>query len=69
VDDLNERARQRLRDDNRLSGPDVTIGHRPFAVGDTIVCRHNDHDLGVINGTTGTVRQAEPSWLRVEVES
>jgi Ti-type conjugative transfer relaxase TraA len=68
VDDLNERARRRLRDDDRLPEPDVTIGRRPFAVGDTVVCRHNDRDLGVINGTTGTVREADRSWLRVEAD-
>lgn len=67
VDDLNERARKRLRDHGRIIGPDVRIGSRPFAIGDAIVCRRNDRALSVINGTAGTVREVQPSWMRIGV--
>jgi hypothetical protein len=54
---LNELARTELRQRGRL-GPDVvTVEGTAFALGDRVVCLRNDHLLGVLNGTTGTLER------------
>ena len=55
VEDLNGRARRHLRRAGMLSGPDVTVAGRDFAVGDQILCLRNDRRLGILNGTIGTL--------------
>lgn len=69
VDDLNERARQRMREDGRLAGPDVAVGRRTYAVGDRIVCRRNDRGLRVINGTAGSICEIDTAWMRVRLDA
>ena len=55
---LNEAARERLRDTGEL-GEDVMIsadrGEREFAIGDRLMFLRNDRELGVKNGSLGTV--------------
>src|SRR3546814_10088617 len=57
---LNTAARERLRDTGEL-GDDVSIsaerGERQFASGDRIMFLRNERDLGVKNGTLGTLEQ------------
>lgn len=69
VADLNDRARDRLRADDQLSGPDVTLGERTYAVGDHVVCRHNDTALDVINGDRGTIEQVDHGHARIRLDN
>jgi Ti-type conjugative transfer relaxase TraA len=55
VADLNQRARERMRDHDRLRGDDIDLGDRSFAAGDRVVCGHNDRGLDVTNGDRGDV--------------
>lgn len=56
VDDLNARARELLQADGRLA-PDglVTTSGRGYAVGDRVICRRNQRDLDLLNGTRGHI--------------
>lgn len=61
----------------RKSGGDLTIetlfqtdhGPRAFAKGDRIVFTRNDRDLGVKNGSFGTVEEIENDQLRVRMDT
>ena len=68
---LNEAARERLRNAGEL-GEDVTIaaerGERQFASGDRIMFLRNERELGVKNGTLGTVEEATPQRMVVRVD-
>jgi Ti-type conjugative transfer relaxase TraA len=68
---LNEAARDRLRDAGEL-GEDVTIsaerGARQFASGDRIMFLRNERELGVQNGTLGTVEEVTPQRMSVRVD-
>ncbi|WP_301749809.1 Ti-type conjugative transfer relaxase TraA [uncultured Erythrobacter sp.] len=68
---LNEAARARLRDAGEL-GEEVTInaerGARQFASGDRIMFLRNERELGVKNGTLGTVEEVTPQRMRVRID-
>ncbi|PKP94451.1 MAG: Ti-type conjugative transfer relaxase TraA [Alphaproteobacteria bacterium HGW-Alphaproteobacteria-14] len=68
---LNDAARERLRDAGEL-GEDVTIsaerGERQFASGDRIMFLRNERELGVKNGTLGTVEEVNPQRMVVRVD-
>jgi len=68
---LNDAARERLRDAGEL-GEDVTIsagrGARQFASGDRIMFLRNERELGVKNGTLGTVEEVTPQRMSVRVD-
>ncbi len=68
VTDLNERARQKMRDANRL-GPDVDFNGKPFASGDEIVVGRNDKRLGVLNGDRAKVLDATQSHLDIKLDN
>lgn len=55
VRDLNARARQRMLDAGKLTGSQVRIGERDFAVGDQVLGLANDYRTGMLNGTRGTI--------------
>lgn len=55
VDQLNQLARQSLRNQGRLGRDVIDVAGRVFAVGDEVICGRNDRRIGVINGTRGTV--------------
>jgi len=59
VDDLNARARARLKAAGELGDERAEVAGREFAVGDKVMCLRNDHRLGVRNGTVGTVAAVE----------
>ncbi|MFL9841138.1 Ti-type conjugative transfer relaxase TraA [Sphingomonas sp. ST-64] len=71
VQALNTAARDRLRIAGAL-GEDVTItterGAREFAAGDRIMFLRNERDLGVKNGTLGTVDTASPVRMAVQLD-
>jgi Ti-type conjugative transfer relaxase TraA len=68
---LNEAARERLRDAGEL-GEDVSIsaerGARSFASGDRIMFLRNERELGVKNGTLGTIEEVTPQRMSVRVD-
>lgn len=65
---LNLEARERLRSSGGL-GPDVAMqverGERNFAVGDRVMFLRNDRDLGVKNGSLGTLQSVNPQRIAV----
>ena len=71
VRELNMAARTRLRDAGEL-GDDVSVsaerGARQFASGDRIMFLRNERELGVKNGTLGTVQEVTPQRMVVRVD-
>ncbi|WP_298273090.1 Ti-type conjugative transfer relaxase TraA [uncultured Bradyrhizobium sp.] len=71
VRDLNQAARDRLRDAGEL-GQDVRIsaerGARDFASGDRIMFLKNERELGVKNGTLGKVERVSPDSMAVRLD-
>ncbi|MEQ1552356.1 Ti-type conjugative transfer relaxase TraA [Sphingorhabdus sp.] len=69
--ELNEAARGRMRVADGL-GADVSIkaerGDRQFASGDRIMFLRNERELGVKNGTLGTVEQVSPQRMAVRTD-
>jgi ATP-dependent exoDNAse (exonuclease V) alpha subunit len=59
VDDLNQRARQRIRAAARLAAREVVLGDRGFAIGDTVLPLRNDYRLRFLNGTRGTITRID----------
>jgi Ti-type conjugative transfer relaxase TraA len=55
VDALNVLARTMLQKLGAVAADQVTIGERPFAQGEEVVCLRNARRLGVLNGTRGTI--------------
>lgn len=66
---LNDHARAHQRAQGALTGPDVAYGPVNVAVGDRIICRRNDRDADVDNGTKGTVRAAHADRLILETDA
>jgi hypothetical protein len=75
--ELNERARELLRPDGTLSGPELRVGELSFQVGDEVIARIPDRtlranaaerDAYVRNGSLGRVIEARDSSLLVEFE-
>ena len=68
---LNEAARGRLREDGAL-GEDVSInaerGERDFASGDRIMFLRNERELGVKNGSLGTVQSVSAQRMTVQLD-
>lgn len=68
---LNEAIREERKAAGELRGEQryrTTEGERSFAPGDRILFRENNRDLGVKNGTMGTVSRAEPGQLSVRLD-
>jgi AAA domain len=65
---LNELARGHRSDLSDL-GVERFYGGTPIAVGDRVICRHNDAHVGVDNGTRGTVRHIDASRVVLETDS
>jgi hypothetical protein len=68
VADLNERARERMRQTGRIDADDLRIGERAYAVGDRVVATRNDRGLGVVNGQPGVVTAIERARVGVEFD-
>jgi len=59
VDDLNRRARNRLRDAGLLPSDTLQLSSRSFAVGDEVLALSNDYRVGVVNGTLATIHEID----------
>ncbi|MEG3178928.1 Ti-type conjugative transfer relaxase TraA, partial [Sphingomonas sp. RB3P16] len=72
VQALNEAARERLRSAGQF-GEDVAIaterGSRDFAPGDRVMFLKNERDLGVKNGTLGTVESISRARMAVQLDN
>ena len=64
---LNERARQVVRGRGGL-GAERDYGPITVAVGDRVICRRNDREVDVDNGTRGTVRAAHRTKVVIETD-
>ncbi|WP_316229383.1 Ti-type conjugative transfer relaxase TraA [Bradyrhizobium sp. SZCCHNR1070] len=71
VRELNEAARERMRDAGEL-GADVHVaaerGTRTFAPGDRVMFLTNERGLGVKNGTLGTIEQVNAQSMTVHTD-
>jgi len=65
---LNDAARAHQRAIGAL-GADVAYGTVTIAAGDRVICRRNDIDLDVDNGTRGTVRAALKNRVVIETDA
>ncbi len=59
VDDLNQRARERLDEAGQLTGEPLIAAGRAFRVGDHILAARNDRRLGLMNGLRATVTEVD----------
>jgi|GEM_PF-1133584 len=64
---LNERARELLRHEDRL-GDEWRYGPVTLAVGDRVICRRNDREVDVDNGTRGTVKSLAAQGAVIETD-
>ena len=60
VEDLNTRARERVRAAGRLGALELRLPGGEFAVGDHVLVKRNDLRLGVVNGDRGRVTAVDP---------
>lgn len=67
VEDLNARARLRLQAARVLTGDELTVAGRNFAVRDRVLCGRNDRRLGVLNGDVATVEAIDRDALTLTV--
>jgi conjugative relaxase-like TrwC/TraI family protein len=65
---LNELAREQRRK-RGLLGEEQSYGPITVAVGDRVICRNNDRDLDVDNGTRGTVRHIDDHQITIETDA
>jgi len=65
---LNELARSERRSVGAL-GDEVAYGPISVAVGDRVICRNNERDLDVDNGTRGTVRHVSEQAIVIETDA
>ena len=68
VADLNERARERLREAGELGGVELELPGGAFAAGDVVVIKRNDLRLGVANGQRGRVTGVDPAARALSVK-
>jgi len=65
---LNDMARSERRNAGAL-GEELVYGPVSVAVGDRVICRNNERDLDVDNGTRGTVRHVDASGIVIETDA
>jgi conjugative relaxase-like TrwC/TraI family protein len=65
---LNELAREHQRQAGAL-GEEHGYGAVTVAVGDRVICRHNDYDLDVDNGLRGTIRDVRRDGIVIESDA
>ena len=69
VADLNERARERMRDAGRLGTDELTTpDDLTFATGDCVVATRNDRSVGIVNGLAGTLAEIADDRLTIALD-
>ena len=68
VSELNVAARALLREDSVIGDDVLAVGHTGFAVGDQVVGLKNNYQLGILNGSRGTVVGLQENGLRLRLE-
>lgn len=68
VAELNARARALLVADGSVAREGTAAAGRTFAIGDRVVCLHNDRRVGVHNALVGTVIATDSDGLVLELE-
>jgi len=63
---LNQRLQQRINP-GQTGKPELLVGDRAFRVGDRVMQRRNNYDLGVFNGDIGVIASVEPMMQRCGV--
>jgi Ti-type conjugative transfer relaxase TraA len=66
VDDLNHRARARMLQDGRLTGPTIQAAGIELQVGDRIVGLRNSRRHGIVNGTRATITSIDPDRRAID---
>ena len=69
IHDLNEAAHSLMLRAGRLGREAHAIGEREFRVGDRVLCRHNDPQLGVRNGTRATIVELDDTTLMLQTDA
>ena len=65
---LNTLAREHRREAGEL-GEERSYGPVTVAVGDRVICRNNERDLDIDNGTRGTVRHLDERGIVIETDA
>jgi ATP-dependent exoDNAse (exonuclease V) alpha subunit len=65
--DLNDRARELLRERGELGADAIAVASRGFAPGDHVVARRNDRQLGVLNGQRAIVTAIDPRHTTITI--
>jgi ATP-dependent exoDNAse (exonuclease V) alpha subunit len=66
VSDLNQRARVHLIANDRLGPAVLSSDDLELRVGDRVLALRNDRNVGVVNGTIGTVTGADAHAVQIE---
>ncbi|MGO9791519.1 MAG: MobF family relaxase [Solirubrobacteraceae bacterium] len=66
---LNQAARAIARERGHLEDREVTYDRLAISVGDRVICRINDRDLDVDNGTRGTVTEIDGSGVTIATDA
>ncbi len=69
VRDLNRAAHALMFQSGRLGREALNLEDREIRVGDRVLCRRNDPQLGVRNGTRGTIVDLNPASLTLSTDS
>jgi hypothetical protein len=65
---LNTLAREHRRDAGEL-GEETAYGPVTVAAGDRVICRNNERDLDIDNGTRGTIRHLDERGIVIETDA
>lgn len=68
VADLNRRARELMRENGHLSGPEIEVGEAAFCAGDHVVIRRGSRRLNIVNGDRGVIRAVGEHSIEVELK-
>jgi ATP-dependent exoDNAse (exonuclease V) alpha subunit len=69
IQELNDAAHGLMLRSGRLGPEAHEIRGREFRVGDRVLCRHNNLELGVRNGTRATITALDPTTLTLQTDS
>ena len=69
VDDLNQLARDCLQLTGEIGRDRAWIGFRPYAEGDRVLALRNDYQVGILNGTLGTITSIDDTNNTINVRT